>query len=76
MRQKPAEVALEKLEKNFAEGETVTLASLREKGLVGKNAMAVKILSAGAISKKISVQGILLTKSAAEKIKTAGGEVK
>lgn len=73
---KPAEVYLSDLEKHFAAGETVTLAALIEKNLVGVNAKAAKVVSTGTLSKKIVLSGITATAGAAEKIKAAGGEIK
>lgn len=73
---KPAEVYLSDLEKGFKEGETVTLASLKEKKLVSARSKAAKILSTGDIAKKLVVEGIACTASAAEKIKAVGGEIK
>ncbi len=73
---KPAEVYLSDLEKSFQEGEIVTLASLIEKKLVSTRSKAAKILSTGDITKKLVVDGIACTVSAATKIKAVGGEVK
>lgn len=76
LRVKPAEVYLSDLEKSFQEGEIVTLASLIEKKLVGPRSKAAKILSTGDIAKKLVVEGIACTASAATKIKAVGGEIK
>lgn len=73
---KPAEVYLSDLEKSFQAGEIVNLTSLKEKKLVSINAKSAKILSTGDITKKLVVEGIACTASAATKIKDVGGEVK
>lgn len=66
------------IEAHFAAGETVSPTSLREKGLI-KGARArkadVKILGNGDLSKKVNVEGCLVSASAAEKISKAGGSV-
>lgn len=73
---KPVEVLLSDLEKSFGVGETVTLKSLAEKGIISKNALAAKILNTGELTKKLTIEGIKLTKSAVEKVKAAGGDIK
>ncbi|TAN34063.1 50S ribosomal protein L15 [Patescibacteria group bacterium] len=73
---KPAEVLLGDLEKNFSANETVTLKSLAEKGIISKNALAAKILNTGALTKKLTIEGLRLTKAAVEQVRAAGGEVK
>ena len=73
---KPAEVYLSDLEKSFQDGEVVNLASLKEKKLVRATSKAAKILSTGDITKKLVVEGVASTASAAEKIKVVGGEIK
>lgn len=75
-RNKPAEVYLSDLESKFAAGEVVSVASLKEKDLINQFAKSAKILSTGEISKKLVLEGIVCTKSAAEKIKAVGGEIK
>lgn len=72
---KPVEVYLSDLENTFQNGETVNLASLKEKKLISAQAKAAKILSTGDIAKKLVVEGIASTAGAAAKIKAAGGEV-
>ncbi len=67
------------LDKKFNNGDIITPATLIEKGVIkakkGK-ILAVKILGTGEISKKLAVSGCLVSESAAEKIKKAGGEIK
>ncbi len=74
--QKPSEVYLSELSKHFQTGDHITVATLKEKKLLGTNAMTAKIIGSGELSKKFIVEGIGATKNAAEKIKAAGGEIK
>ncbi|HSR88834.1 MAG TPA: 50S ribosomal protein L15 [Candidatus Udaeobacter sp.] len=73
---KPAEVYLTDLEQSFQAGEVVNLASLKEKKLISARAKAAKILSTGEITKKLVIEGVASSASAADKIKAVGGEIK
>jgi len=64
------------LEKKFDAGTHVTPESLREFGLVRQSNVPVKVLGNGEIKKKLKVDANKFSKSAEEKIKAAGGEVK
>lgn len=70
---KPVVVTLSQLEAVFAKGDTVTLASLLEKGVVSRTTV-VKILNKGTLSKALTVQ-IPVSTSAREAIERAGGKV-
>jgi len=76
LKDKPAEILVSALEKNYKEGETVNLDSLKSKGLISKNEKAAKILLKGEIKKKLVVEGLKTTKGAKEAIEKAGGEIK
>jgi large subunit ribosomal protein L15 len=72
----PINVAM--IEANFEAGSTVSPMTLKEKGLIGGAAArkaSVKILGNGDLSKKVSVEGCLVSESAREKISKAGGTV-
>lgn len=69
-------VNLEVLDKEYKDGEVVNIESLLSKGVIRKNAKAVKILAKGEISKKIKVEGVKVSKTAEEKIEKAGGSIK
>ncbi len=69
-------VSLEKIEKYFREEETVSPQILREKRLIRKIKVPVKILGNGKISKKIFIEKCLVSKSAKEKIEKAGGSLR
>lgn len=73
---KPVEIYLEVLEKNYNDGEVVSLESLKEKNLIREQEKAAKILNSGNLSKKLIISGLSCSKGALEKIKSAGGEVK
>lgn len=75
---KPAVVNLSSLEALFAANETVTPASLLERGVVrarkGETAV-VKILGGGELTKKLAISGCSVSGSAREKIEKLGGSV-
>jgi large subunit ribosomal protein L15 len=73
---KPAEIYLSDLEKHFNVGDLVTIETLKEKNLIGASVKTAKVLNSGELKKKLTFQGITATKSAVEKIKTVGGELK
>lgn len=70
-------VNLDDLEKHFAAGAEVTPEALVEKGVIGslKGKDGVKVLAFGELKKKLKVKAHRFSKSAAEKIAAAGGEV-
>ncbi len=59
----------------FKTGETVTLETLKEKKIVNSKTEYVKILGGGEIKTALTVKGLKVSKSAAEKIAAAGGKV-
>ncbi|MFT6361442.1 MAG: large subunit ribosomal protein L15 [Candidatus Paceibacteria bacterium] len=66
------------IEANFKAGEVVSPMTLKEKGIInGASARkaSVKILGNGDLSKKVMVEGCLVSTSAADKISKAGGSV-
>jgi large subunit ribosomal protein L15 len=70
-----AEVSLSSLEKNFNNGETVTLGLLKKKGLIDQNSLGTKILGSGALNKKLKIKTQACSASARKIIEAAGGEV-
>ena len=69
-------VSLSTLDAVFEDGAVVSDATLREAGVIkGKDTVA-KILATGEITKKVTVEGLKLSKAAQEKIEAAGGSVK
>jgi len=71
------EINVTKLNK-FENGSTVNTTTLRESGLLKSKSKSnlVKILGNGDLTKKLTVEGLVVTKQAKSKIEKAGGEVK
>jgi large subunit ribosomal protein L15 len=65
-------INLGEIEKRFSDGETVSAATLIQKGLV-KGTVPVKILGDGKFTKKLVFEIEALSASAKEKISKAGG---
>ena len=59
----------------FEVGAAVTPASLQEAGLLRRRATLVKILGEGSLTKALSVTAHSFSKTAAEKIRAAGGRL-
>jgi large subunit ribosomal protein L15 len=72
---KVLEINVSVLEAKFAAGETVSVETLREKGLAKGRFDVVKILGDGELTKKLIVQVDRISKAAEEKISKAGGTV-
>ncbi|RUO20058.1 50S ribosomal protein L15 [Aliidiomarina iranensis] len=68
-----AEITLSELAK--LAGDTATVDTLKEAGLIKKNILFVKVIKSGEINRAITVQGIKVTKGALELIEAAGGKV-
>lgn len=63
------------LDSHFDSGATVDYHSLLEKGLVRKSEGALKVLGEGNLTKKLVVKANKFSKSAIQKINSAGGKV-
>lgn len=63
------------IDRVFESGAEVTPESLKEKGLISKLSLPVKVLSEGEISKKVSVKEVAFSVAAKAKIEKAGGSV-
>ncbi len=77
---KPLVVNLSSLEMAFAPGDTVNPKMLVERGLIrmrkhASKSPVVKILGDGELTKKFTVSGCVVSKSAKEKIEKAGGTI-
>ncbi len=72
---KPEVISVAVLEKHFQDGDLVNLDSLYKKKIVKPSVAMVKVLGDGDLTKKIKVEGILVSEIAKKKIKSAGGEV-
>jgi large subunit ribosomal protein L15 len=66
---------VEVLQNKFADGETVNKETLIAKGILNKDADAVKVLGNGELSKKLTVDVDKVSASAKAKIEKAGGTV-
>jgi large subunit ribosomal protein L15 len=71
---RPAEVNLRSLEA-FKAGDTVSPATLAEKGLVPAGAKAVKVLGSGDLKRALSFTGVAISASARAKVEKAGGSI-
>lgn len=69
-------INLDIIEKNYKEGETVSLDTLKKKALIAQRTVSVKILGDGDITKKIIVSDLPASESAKQKIQKAGGSIK
>lgn len=56
-------------------GDMVTLASLREAGLIHANIKDAKVILSGELTKKVSVKGLRVTKGARAEIESKGGSI-
>lgn len=68
-------VNLERLELHFADGQTADIAALRRLRLVSGAEPLVKILGAGTLTRKLTVQAHAFSQSARAAIEQAGGTV-
>jgi len=68
-------VNLKELDEKFQDGEKVTKKILKEKGLIKKINIPVKILGRGDINKRLYLSIDSISASAREKIEKAGGRV-
>jgi len=72
-----AVINLERIEKNFAENETVSPQTLSKKGLISGNKIPkVKILGQGELTKALVFEKCLFSKSAKEKIEKVKGSIR
>lgn len=70
--EKAATVPLNRLNV-FAENETVTLASLKQKRLIRKTAKSAKIVGGGSLGKKLTFRGVAVSQGVKAAIESAGG---
>jgi large subunit ribosomal protein L15 len=66
-------VNLQDLEARFEAGDAVTLEALQARGLATRKGVPVKILAKGELSKALTVHGHAFSKTARERIESAGG---
>ena len=66
-------INVEALDK-FNDGETVSIETLVEQGIVKKELCGLKVLGRGEITKKLTVKAAIFSAGAKEKIEAAGGK--
>jgi large subunit ribosomal protein L15 len=66
-------VNVQDLEARFEAGDAVTLEALQARGLATRKGVPVKILAKGELSKALTVHGHAFSKTARERIESAGG---
>ncbi len=66
-------INVEALDK-FNDGETVSIETLVEQGIVKKELCGLKVLGRGEITKKLTVKATIFSAGAKEKIEAAGGK--
>jgi large subunit ribosomal protein L15 len=59
----------------FKDGSTIGVDTLKEVGMIKGNVTIVKVLGTGEVTKKFSLKNVLISKTAREKIETAGGSI-
>ncbi|MBI4093920.1 50S ribosomal protein L15 [Candidatus Kaiserbacteria bacterium] len=74
-RPSPHALPLGRLDTLFESGAIVSLHTLRDRGALSRGSKAVKIVSGGEITKKLSVEGIPVSSSARSAIEKAGGSI-
>ncbi len=60
----------------YASGDTVSIETLREKGLINRIDLKAKIVGNGSFDKKLTVSGVAVTAGSKAAIEAAGGSVK
>lgn len=68
-------ISIERLDKLIDPGAEVNLETLRKRGIINKKTRHVKIVGSGRLSKKLSVRGLAISKSARRAVEQAGGSV-
>lgn len=69
-----AVVNLSTIEKYFKDGDTVSMTTLVEKGIIKKEFDGLKVLGEGELSKKVTIVADKISQSAAEKIEKCGAK--
>ncbi|HNZ94536.1 MAG TPA: 50S ribosomal protein L15 [Sphaerochaeta sp.] len=69
-------VSLDDISRVFNDGDVVTLAALKELGVVKGVKTQAKILNNGELTKKVIIEGLKVSASAVEAIKAAGGQIR
>ncbi len=67
-------INLGEIQKRYADGETVSVETLIQKGLI-KSSVPVKILGDGEFTRKLTIDAVAVSASAKEKVEKAGGSI-
>ncbi len=59
----------------FSDGDTVSIETLRAKGLIGARVSQIKVLASGELKRKLSIAGVAVSEAAQAKVERAGGSV-
>jgi large subunit ribosomal protein L15 len=70
-----AEVSLTMLNEAFGDGDSITAATLKKRGLIPDGAKRAKVLATGTLGKRLNLKGVAYSEKAKEKIEAAGGTV-
>ena len=62
-------------EKTIKASDTINMELLKKLKLINKNSQKLKILGTGQVKEKVSIEADLVSKSAIQKLETAGGKV-
>lgn len=62
------------LEKSFSANDTIDIALLKEKGMIGRKSHSLKILGTGEITKAMTIKAASFSDTAKSKIEAAGGK--
>ena len=62
-------------ELNKVEGDRISIESLRKAGLISRSIKRVKVMLSGEVTRKVTLEGIRVTKGAKAAIEKAGGKV-
>jgi ribosomal protein L15, bacterial/organelle len=69
-------VSLSVIDEKYADGETVSLETLKAKGIVKGKEVQAKILANGQLTKKVTIEGLKVSESAKKLIEEAGATLK
>jgi len=69
-------VSLSVISDKYEDGETVSVETLKEKGIIKGAEVLVKVLANGELTKKVAFEGVKCSQAAKVAIEAAGGSVK
>ena len=69
-------VSLDAISAKYSDGETVSVETLKERGIVKGKSVQVKILLNGELTKKVVFEGVKISQSAKDAIEKSGSSIK